>query len=152
MILNMAVLIPNNFDKSRTSPGEQMLFKKFASDIKIKNWKVLHSLDLSKHVNIMGEADFVVVAPKLGILVIEVKSHRKIKFTEEGWRYGNKSEFDTRGPFKQAKEAMFAIKEYLEKIDRNFAKVLFTYAACFPLSEFKIVSPEWHQWQIIDPD
>lgn len=148
----MAFLIPNNFDKSNTPPGEQMLFKKFSSDTENKNWNVLHSLDLSKHVNIMGEADFVVVTPKLGLLVIEVKSHRKITFTEEGWRYGNSNQFDLRGPFKQAKEAMYAIKEYLEKIDKHFSKVLFTYAACFPLTEFKTRSPEWHQWQIIDAD
>ena len=148
----MAFLIPNNFDKSNTPPGEQMLFKKFSSDTENKNWNVLHSLDLSKHVNIMGEADFVVVSPKRGLLVIEVKSHRKITFTEEGWRYGNSNQFDLRGPFKQAKEAMYAIKEYLEKIDKHFSKVLFTYAACFPLTEFKTSSPEWHQWQIIDAD
>jgi len=148
----MALLFPNNFDKSNTPPGEQMLFKKFSSDTENKDWNVLHSLDLSKHVNIMGEADFVVVSPKLGLLVIEVKSHRKISFTEEGWCYGNSKKFDYRGPFKQAKEAMYAIKEYLEKIDKYFSKVLFTYAACFPLTEFKTRSPEWHQWQIIDAD
>ena len=67
-------------------PGERSLFEALRDDPGAQGWIVLHSLDLARHIkNLQGEADFVVIIPGQGIVVIEVKSHNFIKFDERGW-------------------------------------------------------------------
>jgi len=145
----MAKMIPAVYQKN-SPPGEITLFNRFKNQPGTENWTVLHSLDLARHSNVSGEADFVVIAPRRGILVIEVKSHREIAYTQDGWKYGSNGKQDSRGPFKQANEAMHAVREYLLKRDSRFSKMLFTSAVFFPRTEFSKKSPEWHCWQSID--
>jgi len=131
-------------------PGERELFRRLRDDPDTKDWIVLHSLDLARHVcNVSGEADFVVVVPGHGILVVEVKSHKTVVVDETGWHLGHDS-FDPRGPFKQASEAMHSIRNYLMDCDKSFGSIVMWSAACFPRFDFRQKSPEWHDWQIIN--
>ena len=142
-------MIPAVYQKN-SPPGEITLFNRFRSQPGTEKWTVLHSLDLAKHSRIAGEADFVVIAPGKGILVTEVKSHRNVAYTHEGWKFGSSDKHDSRGPFKQASEAMHAVRKYLSEKDTLFSKLHFTHAVCFPRTEFTKKSPEWHEWQVID--
>ncbi|MBK7063411.1 MAG: NERD domain-containing protein [Rubrivivax sp.] len=54
--------------------GEKQLFARLRDDPNARDWLVLHSFDIRRHVaRAEGEADMVVVVPGLGVLCIEVK-------------------------------------------------------------------------------
>lgn len=110
----MARLIPTVIGEETASPGERELFEKFQSEAGSEGWAVLHSLDVPRHRRqLMGEIDFVIAVPGLGVLCLEVKSHRSVRRDPDGmWHLGQ----DTRtrqGPFRQASEAMHSLREYV---------------------------------------
>jgi hypothetical protein len=74
-------MMPRFFPSQGSPPGELKVFD-FLKDSKLtEDWFVLHSLDLANHTSqISGEADFVIIVPEHGILVLEVKSHDFIKY------------------------------------------------------------------------
>ena len=144
----MATLIPSTCPEN-APPGEHELFRRLRDDPDTKDWIVLHSLDLARHVcNVAGEADFVVIIPGHGVLVIEVKSHRTVLVDGEGWHLGH-DPVDRRGPFKQASQAMHSVRKYLTDQDQSFGSLVMWSAACFPRFDFRQKSPEWHDWQVI---
>ena len=52
-----------------------------------EHWTAMHSVHLPKHVRqVEGEADFVILMPKLGILVLEVKGDNHISYRDGTWR------------------------------------------------------------------
>jgi hypothetical protein len=127
------------------------LFRRLKDDPGTEGWIVLHSLDLASHVEqVAGEADFVVIVPGEGVLVIEVKSHLSIRVDEEGWHLGRSLKPEERGPFKQASTAMHSLRYYLLDRDRSFGSLVTWSAVCFPRVDFRIKSSEWHDWQVID--
>src|SRR5260370_15147655 len=68
-------------------PGERALFDVLASDPATTDWIVLHSLCIASHVRqVQGEADFVVIVPGHGIVVVEVKSHLSVDRLADGRR------------------------------------------------------------------
>jgi hypothetical protein len=146
-ITNGAQMLPS-FCPFDSPEGEKEVFRMLKNDPGCKGWIVLHSLDIAEHVrNAQGEADFVVLIPDQGIVVIEVKSHNSIRYTDQGWWLGNKNE--KRGPFKQASEALHSIRKYLEQ--RNLSSSLpMVSAVIFTSSQFSEDSPEWHDWQVLD--
>ena len=146
---NGARMLPA-FCPSGAPPGEKDVFRMLEQDPTAAGWMVLHSLDLADHVRAaQGEADFVVLVPNEGVLVIEVKSHTNVHFNEQGWWLGNSRSPDRRGPFRQASEALHSIRKYLEQ--RNLAEsVPMISVVIFSALPFKIASPEWHTWQVID--
>ena len=131
-------------------PGEKELYRRLRDDPETEGWTVLHSLDLARHVKkVTGEADFVIIVPGFGILVIEVKSHGAIMVDEQGWHCGH-DPVDLRGPFKQASQAMHSIRNYLVEKDSSFGSIVMWSAVCFPRVDFRQKSPEWHDWQVIN--
>ncbi len=57
-------MIPSYLGEDTLSPGEVDFFKRINSDIKTKDWLVLHSLNIAHHqTRIMGEIDFLVIVP-----------------------------------------------------------------------------------------
>lgn len=146
----MARMIPPTIGDD-APPGEHAVFAalRAAPD----EWVVFHSLEIARHVRqVQGEADFVVVAPGHGILVIEVKSHESIEADGEGrWRYG-KRDWVTRSPFEQASGAQHSIIEFLES--RGSGPVgypIFHAAWLTQLSKSKFSAGiGWHEWQLLD--
>jgi len=144
-------MIPAQIYRGNPSPGEKEIFRRLANDPNTKEWIVLHSLDIARHVErVTGEADFVIIIPGKGVLCLEVKAASSIRREEGLWYYGRNPKPDKRGPFKQASEAMHSIRKRLLKNDRALAAVLFWSAVIFPYVEFGISSGEWHPWQVID--
>src|SRR5437762_16292 len=110
----MARLIPPVAPGDLKSPGESLLFRLFSSDA--SNWTVLHSLDLPDHIRqVSGEADFVVIAPGQGVLVVEVKGVDAVRRVDGMWYFGKHTSGEARGPFRQAEEAMHSIRNRLIK-------------------------------------
>ena len=163
-------LIPPHIDPDTPSDGEKLLFSLFedagavaaaagqgggggarVAGPDVSGWTVLHSQDLAHHRRQMeGEIDFMVVAPGLGVLVIEVKGCHQLRRKGGLWFYGRDPHGDPRGPFKQASEAMHSLRDRLARQRAHLNGVVFQSAVCFPFIDFTDVSEEWHSWQVID--
>lgn len=150
----MARLIPPLFPEG-AAPGEKSVYRKLAEDQTTDDWIVLHSLNIAEHVrNLEGEADFVVIAPKLGILVIEVKSHQHFTFDNGVWKLGNQAP-TTRGPFKQASEAMHSIRKDLLKKKIDLRSIPTLSAAWFTATRARTMlkpTNDWFDWQVLDSE
>lgn len=149
----MARMIPP-FYQPDTAPGERELFDSLASSSDTDGWLVLHSLAIASHIRqVEGEADFVVIVPGSGVLVIEVKSHLRASFGSDGWKLGADKP-TMRGPFKQADEAQHSIREYLVKRGVDVQSIPMLSAAWFTAIRRDNLpeSSEWHAWQMLDSE
>ena len=67
----MATIIPRLIPSDAPN-GEKDIFHKLKTSTQIEDWIVLHGLDIASHITqIEGEADFVIIVPNHGILVLE---------------------------------------------------------------------------------
>lgn len=137
-------------------PGEKMLYSALASSPDTDDWIVLHSLGIADHVRqVEGEADFVIIVPERGILVIEVKSHHAIDRLSDGrWKLGNDAP-TTRAPFQQAGEAMHSLRGFLERKRTDLRTVPTLSAVWFTHTRARTMlpsTPEWHDWQVLDSE
>jgi DNA replication protein DnaC len=147
-------LIPPSYDE-QIAPGEKQVFNIFKHNLSNEDWIVLHSLGIANHVTqLEGEADFVVVIPQMAILVIEVKSHKSVSISKEGyWILGN-DEPKRRSPFKQARGQVHSIRQFLRKampIAASsvpiFSTVWFTEIIA---RDYIPKSIEWNDWELLD--
>lgn len=137
-------------------PGEKAVYAALQGSTDTSAWIVLHSLGIADHVRqVEGEADFVVVVPNAGILVIEVKSHLSINRRSDGsWKLGNNAP-TTRGPFQQASEAMHSLRGFLAKKHADLHSVPVLSAVWFTGVRARTMlpnNPEWHTWQVLDSE
>lgn len=147
----MARLIPVQIYSQTASPAEKDVFQKLASDPDTQDWIVLHSLDIAEHTrNVVGEADFVIVVPFMGVVCLEVKGSHTIRHDNGLWYFGQNPIPERRGPFRQAAEAMHSIRNYLVAQEKQLQEIPFCSAVIFPYVHFTIKSGEWHEWQVID--
>ncbi len=148
----MARMLPPTIGED-APPGEHAVFAALRDAPGTDDWVVLHSLEIAHHVSqVQGEADFVIVAPGYGVLVVEVKSHESIEADGEGrWRYGNR-DWVTRSPFEQASGAQHSIIEYLQSRGAGPAGYPIFHAAWLTqLSKSKFAPGiGWHEWQLLD--
>ena len=143
----MAQLIPNYITKE-APPGERQIFASLQSQLRQKDWIVLHSLNLPRHIRQnAGEIDFLIMVPGKGILILEIKSHTSVQRENGNWRLGNDKP-TRRSPFEQASNAMYSLKKDLgSNLTRG---VPFTYAVAFTEVRFNEVAVEWEPWQVLD--
>jgi hypothetical protein len=151
----MARMMPA-FCPDDAPPGEKAVYAALRDSEDTDEWLVLHSLGIADHVRqVEGEADFVIIVPDTGLLVIEVKSHRSIdRRADSTWKLGNDAP-TARGPFQQASEAMHSLRSYLEKknVDLRYTPMLS--AVWFTGVRARTMlpaNPEWHDWQVIDSE
>jgi hypothetical protein len=133
---------------------EKAVFAALRDAAGTEHWTVLHSLGIAQHERqVEGEADFVIVAPDAGLLVIEVKSHLSVARSSDGaWRLGQDPP-TVRGPFQQAQEAMHSIRDYLLSKRVELRDVPILHAVWFTGVRARATlpdSPEWHSWQVLD--
>lgn len=147
----MARMIPPTLTPDTVSPGEIDIFHILRDSPETKDWVVLHSLDIAKHISqVSGEADFVIMVPGLGAMCLEVKACRSLKREDGAWYYGVNPAPDYRGPFKQSEGVKHSILEYLKKHTGPYIKVPFLAAVAFTHINFQEKPIEWHAWQVID--
>lgn len=143
-------MIPSVLYVNTPSPGEGKVFKLLERDPNTDDWVVLHSLDIVAHKTKMrGEIDFLVIIPSKGVLVVEIKAHKRIAFRDGMWYLGHDPP-STRGPFRQVNEAMHSIKQNVQNRFPGLKSVPFGTCVIFTETEFKESSPEWHDWEIVD--
>lgn len=148
----MARMIPPVFDETLTvSPGERKLFKLLEGSSSTEGWVVLHSQRIARPKRKeRGEADFVVIVPGRGVLVLEVKAHMRIARHQGLWLYGSELK-PGKDPFQQAEIAMRAVNE---SVSRGMAgtgrRVLFADAVVFTHVDEIPSAEEWKARQVID--
>jgi hypothetical protein len=144
----MARMIPLHIPASTESSAERRLFEEFR-DACPAEWIVLHSLDLAQRgTGPFGEADFVVIAPGYGVMIIEAKTY--LARTFDGlWLTSPKGEPQARGPFQQAGGAMHRVKDWIRQ--HGIGDVLATCVVVVPDMEITNKDQiEWAPWQLID--
>lgn len=149
----MAFIKGDSFDSAAAkSEGEKLLLNALAASKDTDGWIVLHSLDvLHNQYRTQGEADFVILIPGYGVMVLEVKDSHSVERLPSGeWKVGG--EVPKRGsPFVQAKESMWNIRNYLDKKGFDSGGIPFVYAVWFTkvlASKFGD-SIEWKNSQIL---
>lgn len=141
----MARLIPA-FTDERTPPGEKDVFRMLASGP--DDWVAIHSLDLAPwNRGHRTEIDFVVIIPDIGILCIEVKSHRTILFENDQWIPHD----IRRSPFKQAADGRYSFYRNLIELSPGYKRMPVVHCCIFPNAPFPLrpnlaVQP----WELID--
>ena len=143
--------IPSNYDLfPNASDGEQMLYNAFRNSTKGANWTVFHSLEIGRHINQSeGECDFLILAPGIGVLALEVKAARTVSRDGNGWRLGQTH--SKKGPFKQARDAMHSIRAYLTEENVDLYDIPFVSAVWFthlPKSAIP-TSIEWNDDELL---
>ncbi|BFH11895.1 NERD domain-containing protein/DEAD/DEAH box helicase [Paenibacillus melissococcoides] len=154
----MARMIPPYISNDVKSNGERQVFDLFKQDPKTRDWTILHSLALTQHAKrLYGEIDFLVLAPRVGVFCLEVKSGSVTRrngiwnFTN---RYGQTSQ-KTRGPFEQAQEGMFSLLSAIKKkfgSTSRLGKLLYGYGVMFPHIRFQAEGADQENWLIYDRD
>jgi DNA polymerase III delta prime subunit len=151
----MARMIPPKPINPNTPSGEKTVFKRFRDDDTFENWFIFHSYHLEEHERKReSEADFIVFVPNKGIAVIEIKSHKKIKYEEGLWFFGEQ-EKEEQDPFLQAQEGMYAVKNTIDKhpsAPKNIYKTPFVYLVIFPNAKFQLSTSEYESWRLCDAD
>jgi len=112
---------------------------------------VLHSLHIARHISkTKGEADFVVMIPGVGIVVIEVKAHQEIRVKQGSWYFGRENS-PHENPFKQGETAMYSIRKHLVAMDIIFARIPFLNVSWFTEIDFpKSNQMEYQDWQVLN--
>lgn len=147
----MARMIPPVIDPDTPSRSEIDIFRRLRDDPQTQEWTVLHSLNVANHRSqVEGEIDFVIIVPNKGILCLEVKSSRDIRRRDGLWYYGRAERGDSRGPFRQASEAMHSLRKFIVQRRPDLSNTVFWSAVAMPLSRFSADSTEWHPWQLIN--
>jgi DNA polymerase III delta prime subunit len=145
-------MIPAVIDAETPSPGEREVFRRLRDDPNTADWIVLHSFNLPRHkTQVRGEADFVVLAPALGMLCLEVKAHRRVARDSDGrWRLGGDPPV-SRSPFKQAEDNMHSLVSALRQRRKAEADGIIAWSAVlFTHCEFRVPAVEWHDWEALD--
>ena len=143
----MATMIPN-WIMGDSPPGEKAVFAALRDDPTTEDWIVLHSYTLSKHVKQeKGEIDFLVLAPGLGALVVEVKSHLTVRRKGGMWFLGSDPP-TPRSPFEQAENNRYSLKKSIER--RGWAVPPLRSVVIFTSASFDEDSEEWLSWQCIN--
>jgi len=143
-------MIPDYITEDVISNAEKKVFKLFKEAEGTDSWIVLHSLSLPRHEKlVLGEVDFLVIAPGLGIFALEVKGGR-ISASDGIWTYTNRfgeSNQKSRSPFKQASDGMFSVIKYIEgNMSYEYKSLIYGYGVIFPDIEFNDTDIEFERW------
>lgn len=107
-------VFPEQIEFDVASPGEKKVHQALRESPGREDWKILYSLDIRNGIDPHPtEADFVVLAPGFGILFVEVKACQTLSFDGHRWQLGQKTE--DRGPYAQARNAMYSVKNFLKE-------------------------------------
>ncbi|MGC5076158.1 NERD domain-containing protein [Agrococcus sp. DT81.2] len=110
----MATMVPPTI-RPRTPPGEVKVFEALRDHPGTAGWLVWHGLPVRHHeTQVEGEADFVVMVPGEGMLVVEVKSHDRLEVDDRGWSLGG-GEPTARSPYDQVWDNSRSIRTWIER-------------------------------------
>lgn len=149
-------MIPYRYSHEIKSSGEKKIFDKISQEPGTENWIVLHSLLEQKHIKRKyGEIDFLVLAPDLGIFILEVKSGR-VSRHDGIWQFMdryNRTSTKNYGPFEQAHDAMYSLIDHVRdfsKGETELAHFIVGYGVIFPHIRYQVQGPDEEGWMVYD--
>lgn len=146
----MAIRIPDE-PKEQAPYSERLVYKRLGDELP-EDAVVLHSLGLVKHRRkIWGEADIMILS-RYGFFALEVKGG-SVACTDGVWHFGDPARggyTKKEDPWTQAKDAMFACKEFLEGKDASLGSVLFGYGVVMPMETFTTTGCEIEPGVLLD--
>ncbi|MGV9768308.1 NERD domain-containing protein [Microbacterium sp. NPDC003461] len=109
----MARMIPAR-PRSGANGSERRVFDAFAGARGIDDWVVIHGLQIRRHVGqFQGEADFIVIVPGRGIVVIEAKSPEYVEYRDGEWTL-DRVPNPGKSPFDQVDGAIRSLRGFLK--------------------------------------
>lgn len=149
----VATMLPPSIPED-VSPAERRVFEMLKTDVGARDWVVLHSLGLAhRRGKPYGEIDFVVLVPNQGVVCIEVKGGR-VRCENGVWYTMDRTDREhrlKRSPFQQAREGMFALKDYVGRQSSSKSiRALFSYAVVLPDVDRLPSTPEFEEWEAVD--
>lgn len=148
-------MIPNLISDTK-SDAEKSVFRLLKNDPRTNGWVVLHSYPLFHHETlIVGEADFIVIAPNLGIFALEVKGGL-VERRDGAWFFTGRQGVSgpkKRGPFEQADEAVQSVMTLIKNkygTNSHLGRLVFGYGCVFPDMSFNYSSPEFEKQIVFD--
>ena len=119
------------------TPYSEMLVREALERLDDK-WKVFHSVawqSIRKGRQGDGEADFILLHPRHGLIIIEVKGGEEIHIEDGQW-FSRNSETGRleriKNPFLQATDSKYALLNYLREVSIPTHEVPVTHGVCFP--------------------
>ena len=131
----MPKMIPETISSDTKSLAEKKLFNALEHLDGCDDWTVIHSLAIADHTTqSQGESDFLVIIPKKGIFVLEVKGGRKISCENGSWISEDRNgiEHAIKNPGIEANEGMHSIINYLKVNAPEISKVTTGFGVVFP--------------------
>lgn len=120
----MVTMIPPGA-KSGTNRSEREVFTAFEGIPDRPDWIVIHSLQLAHNLfSLEGEADFIIMIPGKGIVVIETKNPKYVEYTGGQW-YLDKLPNPTKDPLQQVSRARSNLRGFLKQHDENINDIPF---------------------------
>lgn len=131
----MAQMFPSSIRPDTESPAEHKLYEAFRASL-ADSYRVFHSVAWQARSGRYGardgEADFVIVHPQQGILVVEVKGGQ-IRYDGPSGRWLQNNRDMGKDPFEQAKRSLYHLKRTLEEQAYWKNRVLtYAHAVAFP--------------------
>lgn len=100
--------------RAGANTSEKRIFDAFAGAHDADDWIVLHSLEIRRHAaQFQGEADFIVLIPGSGIVVIEAKSPEYVEYKDGEWRL-DRVPNPGKSPFAQLDGSIRSLRGYLK--------------------------------------
>lgn len=118
--MRMARMYPATITASTSSSAEERLFHEFRAQLP-SDWIVMHGvtwLNRRRTKDFRGEADFVIIHPQRGVLVLEVKGGRiEGEWHDDAWRSTDRlgNVHAIKNPVKQVTGAMFDLRTKLQE-------------------------------------
>lgn len=130
------------------SPNEGLVYDILKDCPGTQDWTVLHQLDFTKHVTqAMGEADAIICVPGCAVVFLEVKGY--VEFENGQWYFGGNPD-PKPSPFRQARGAMFSIKDWIEEEAPELLGMPMAFGAVFAQTQWDGVIPDASPHQLID--
>lgn len=149
----MVTMVPP-YPRAGANFSEKQLFSAFEAVQDRLDWTVIHSLSLGQNLAALtGEADFVVIAPGLGMLIIEAKSPKYAEYKGGDW-YLDRTPSPTKDPLKQLDAARRSIRGFLKQRDllqgtEPIARLLwFTSLARHQFENTTVGNMQFFEWEM----
>ncbi|MEJ1089045.1 nuclease-related domain-containing protein [Microbacterium sp. Mu-80] len=142
----------------RPRPGanfsERRIFDALAGAHDADDWIVIHSLEIRRHVtHFQGEADFIVLIPGRGIVVIEAKSPEYVEYKDGEWRL-DRVPNPGKSPFEQLDGSIRSLRGYLKTrgvLDGSEPIARLVWFTSLDRYQFKNVTPgdmQFFEWEL----
>lgn len=141
----------NRYSK-KVPPGEVKFFELLKSSKNSDHIISFHSLELPKHVKKRnGEMDFVILFPPLGIIGVEVKSHKNIYVQNGRWYFNDVPKDES--PFTQVKDNVISLRKKIESQFPSLKWMLYQRLVVF--TDCNLINKptiEFERWELLQKE